>query len=152
MRPVLYEVQATTVLVFDCLSGCPCCCLSDCPCCCRLQRNGPSVFMFGFMSLVFTMRERVESSMEMVRGGRTLGCDRVCAGRLDCILQVVLDSFGCVASGFYEPPVLAVLHSSMWVCGCVSQQGGHCVLIGKATHTSGCLAACAVLPFLSSCR
>jgi hypothetical protein len=33
-----------------------------------LQRNGPSVFMFGFMSLVFTMRERVESSMEMVSG------------------------------------------------------------------------------------
>lgn len=34
-----------------------------------LQRNGPSVFMFGFMSLVFTMRERVESSMEMVSEG-----------------------------------------------------------------------------------
>jgi hypothetical protein len=40
--------------------------LSHCVCL-VVQRNGPSIFMFGFMSLVFTMRERVESSMEMVR-------------------------------------------------------------------------------------
>jgi hypothetical protein len=33
-----------------------------------LQRNGPSIFMCWFMSLVFTMRERVESSMEVVSG------------------------------------------------------------------------------------
>lgn len=40
--------------------------LSCCPFVC-LQRQAPSIFMFGFMSLIFTMRERVESSMEMVR-------------------------------------------------------------------------------------
>jgi hypothetical protein len=31
-----------------------------------LPRLSPSVTMFGFMALVFTMRERVESSAEMV--------------------------------------------------------------------------------------
>jgi hypothetical protein len=29
--------------------------------------------MFGFLSLVFTMQERVESSIEMVRGWGNLG-------------------------------------------------------------------------------
>lgn len=38
----------------------------------------PSVTMFGFMALVFTMRERVESSAEMVRGGSIECC--VCCG------------------------------------------------------------------------
>jgi hypothetical protein len=32
----------------------------------RLQQ-APSVLMFGMMSIIFTLRERVESSVEMVR-------------------------------------------------------------------------------------
>lgn len=41
----------------------------------------PSVAMFGFMALVFTMRERVESSTEMVRpdGSLTDITDSVCS-------------------------------------------------------------------------